>query len=86
MDNKITDEDISFKNILKIHDKECCQCGRELDRGDCSWNNAGTDAGTPYCVLNVICQQCDTEIVHVFSWWPEIEDFSDFVDILERSW
>lgn len=87
--DKWTDEeaDAEFARVLAEHDASLCpSCGRQLDRGDVAWNNSGTEAGTPYSVLEIICQNCAREIVCIHSWYPEIEDFNEFVDVLERDW
>lgn len=77
--------DETFKRILTDHGSEkCWSCGRELDRGDVAWNNASTEAGTPFAVLEIICQACDSEVMRCQTWWPAIDDFEEFVEVLER--
>lgn len=61
----------------------CPSCGREVDRGDVAWNEAGTEAGTPVSVIKIQCQACDEEVVYFFSWYPCIEVFEEAVDVIE---
>ena len=60
--------------------ERCPTCGRRIDRGDVAWTNGATEYGTPWSMVQIICQQCDTEIAHVLSWWPEIDDFPEAVE------
>lgn len=78
------DIDERFKNLLKHYKLDTCKCGRQIDRGDAAWNCGSTEYGTPYSVLEIICQACDNEIFYGSSWYPEIDDFEKFVDELEE--
>jgi len=62
----------------------CKTCGKEIDEGDISWNNGSTGYGTPCSMLEIICQRCDTELVHIDSWYPEIEDLDEFFNELDK--
>ncbi|HBJ1645818.1 TPA: hypothetical protein LA462_000271 [Clostridium botulinum] len=82
MEDNIADG--KFKSILERYNKEVCpNCGKEIDRGDVCWNNPtsdGEDGGTPYCVIAIQCQACDTEIKSGTSWYPGADDFEELVD------
>lgn len=70
-----------FQQILKQYKKDICpNCGKIIDRGDLCWNNPSTDAGTDYCVVEIQCQQCDTEIAHGHSWYPGADNFEELVN------
>jgi hypothetical protein len=81
-----TDEKLTA--ILAKHGKSNCpKCGRLLDRGDVAWNNADTEAGTPFTWVEIQCQQCDTEIAHFSSWWPGADDLDELVEnVLANDW
>lgn len=73
--------DKKFASIMKSHGKEKCpSCKKIIDRGDVSWNNPSTEAGTAMTVVEIQCQKCYTEIVHGTSWYPGAEDFEELVD------
>lgn len=73
--------DKKFASIMKSHGKgKCPSCKKIIDRGDVSWNNPSTEAGTPMTVVEIQCQKCYTEIAHGTSWHPGAEDFEEFVD------
>lgn len=72
--------------LLEHHADRCNNCGREIDRGDVAWNGGSTEAGTPWSVLQITCQNCDTQIIHIDSWYPGIDSFSEFVDVLRDKW
>ena len=75
--------DEKFTGILKtIGIEKCPDCGKCVDRGDVAWNSASTEAGTGYSVLEILCQQCDTEVYRTVSWYPSIGDFEEFVSVL----
>jgi len=76
-----------FREILLEHSMSNCPiCGKVIDRGDVAWNNASTEAGTPCCSVEIQCLGCDTEIAHIESWWPGIDDFEDVIEVLSRDW
>lgn len=86
---KWTDEeaDAELRYILASHHAaKCPSCDREIDRGDVSWNSPSTEAGTSYCVLQITCQNCGTEILHQQSWYPGIDGFNEFVYVLGDNW
>ena len=58
----------------------CPSCGKTIDRGDVAWNNPTTSEGTPYIVVEIQCQHCDTEIVNFKSWYPGVDDFAELVE------
>lgn len=73
--------DQRFAEFMADRGQACCPtCGRVLDRGDVSWNNANTGEGTPFTYSQIVCQGCDTEIAHWSSWYPGADDWDDFVD------
>jgi hypothetical protein len=77
------DWDQELKRILQRRKwDKCTVCGREIDRGDIAWNDACTDVGTPFSIVFIICQACDTSIARVQSWYPEIEDLEDVCYVL----
>lgn len=79
--------DLRFQAILQEHDAVTCpRCATPVDRGCVAWNNASTEYGTGYCVVEIACQACDTEIATVRSWYPEISDFRDVCYVLEKDW
>jgi len=79
--------DEKFREVLRAHGKEFCpDCGRHLTRMDAAWNNGETDAGTGHCVLEVICAACSCEIACVHSWYPSIDHFEEFIEVLENEW
>lgn len=74
-----------FQRILTEHDAATCPtCGKPIDRGDVAWNNSNTESefGTDYCVLQITCEHCSSEILHLRSWYPSIETFEEFVYVL----
>lgn len=80
-------EDKRFAAILKEHRAtNCPNCAKKIDRNDISWNNPSTEAGTPFCVIDIICIECKKSIAHVNSWYPSIEDFDEVLYVLERDW
>ncbi|MBD1379145.1 hypothetical protein [Metabacillus arenae] len=77
--------DIEFSKVLKKYNKHICpNCKRGIDRGDVQWNNATTEYGTGYSVLEIICEKCYTEIVYLHSWYPTIDTFDEFVEVLDN--
>jgi RNase P subunit RPR2 len=73
--------------VLKEHSATRCKsCRRKLDRGDVSWQNASTEAGTGFTTVYIICQSCGTETAEVFSWYPETDSFEEAVRVLEEDW
>ena len=79
--------DEKFREVLRAHGKEFCpDCGRHLNRMDAAWNNGSTEYGTGYSVLEVMCAACSAEIVCVHSWYPHIDDFEEFIEVLEKDW
>lgn len=72
-----------LKSILKIKGYDTCKdCGRKLDQGDVAWNEACTEYGTPFTVIEIQCLKCETEAALVRSWhWAESLD--EVVEILE---
>jgi hypothetical protein len=79
--------DKKFIKILKAHDKyPCPHCGRKLDRGDLMWNNGSTGYGTPVSSIEIICQKCENNILHLSTWYPYIDDFEEAVSVLEAKW
>jgi hypothetical protein len=36
--------------------------------------------------VEIQCLGCDTEIAHIESWWPGIDDFEDVIEVLSRDW
>lgn len=87
-DGEIIDPlDERLREILDAHGSSLCkECGRDLDRGDVAWNSASTEYGTPYSVIEIICQACDTEALHLESWYPGIDDFEEALRVLEKDW
>ena len=77
-------EDVYIKCLERKGIRNCKNCGKEIDEGDIFWNNSSTRAGTPYCMLEIICQKCDTEIVYLNCWHPEIDDLDEFFDQLDK--
>jgi len=61
----------------------CAVCGRELDMGDVAWNNAATEAGTGFTIVEIICQGCDTEAAKINSWYPGIDTFDELVYVIK---
>ncbi len=79
----VDSDDAKLTEILGSHNLAICKCGKQIDRVDVAWNNADTSAGTPCCSLEIICQACGDSILHMNSWYPEIESFNEFVEVLE---
>lgn len=78
-----TDE--ALLNVLKRKGKDICpNCWRVIDRGDMAWNNGSTKYGTGYCVVECQCQQCDTELFKVDSWYPSIKDTDDLAYVINQ--
>ena len=71
-----------FKEIMKTLNKSHCKCGRELEIGEMSWNSGEGDYGTPYSIINVICDKCSEEVIH-FERWGGCDDINEALDILE---
>ena len=83
----ITEADsLKLKGILREHDAEFCKNGHEIGWGDIAWNDASTEAGTGYCTVQIECSVCQSEIVHIDSWYPWIDDAHDILHVLERDW
>ena len=79
------DPDEALLNVLKRKGKDICpNCGRVIDRGDMAWNNGSTKYGTGYCVVECQCQQCDTELFKVDSWYPSINDTDDLAYVINQ--
>ena len=84
-----TPEDLAIAEALAAHGVSCCpHCGRVLDLGDVSWNDAESGSGTPMTWAQIICQRCDTEVAHWSSWWPggQDGDVTDFVVNVLPDW
>jgi len=75
-----------FEDYLKVHNAIHCKCGRKIDRGDVRWNNPYTEAGTPFTVVDIVCQKCDTEIAHFSSWYPGADNFEDLIEFVFKDW
>jgi len=76
-------EDARLAMLLADKGKaNCPACGRFLDRGDVSWNNGDTGEGTGYCTVFIVCQECDSSIALISSWYPGIDDFADVLYVL----
>lgn len=79
--------DEALAHVLRERGKSNCPgCGRAIDRGDVSWNNASTSEGTPYTAALIQCQGCDAEIAHWDSWCPGADDFDEFVENVLPDW
>ena len=79
--------DERFRAVLRAHNAEFCpDCGRHLNRMDAAWNEAATEEGTPYSMLEVICAACSAEIACVRSWHPWIDTFEKFIEVLKDDW
>ena len=77
------EENLRLKEILKSKNLTHCKCGREIDRGDCSWNIGSTEAGTEYAVLNIICEKCCENLFYETTWYPGIDTFEEFLNELK---
>lgn len=76
-----------LKKILREHDAEVCpNCGHEIGFGDLAWNEARSEAGTPYTVIEIQCINCQTEIVQIMSWFPTADYPEELLNILETDW
>lgn len=79
------DADQKLTEVLAAKNKDKCpKCNKQIDRGDVAWNTASTESGTPYSVMEIICEKCFTEIYHGTTWF-EIESFEEFVKELEEN-
>ncbi len=73
--------------ILAEHGKtECPSCGKKIDRADVAWNNADTEAGTPFTWVEIQCLACQTEIIHFSSWYPAADDLDDLIEHVLPDW
>ncbi len=79
----IDSDDTKLAEILARHNLAICKCGKQIDRVDVAWNNAETESGTSCCSLEIICQACGDSVLHMNSWWPWIDSFNEFVEVLE---
>ncbi len=77
-------DDTKLTEILARNNLAICKCGKQIDRVDVAWNNADTESGTSCCSLEIICQVCGNSILHMNAWYPEIESFNEFVEVLEH--
>lgn len=68
--------------LTKLGISHCPKCNRELGRKDISWANGQTEYGTPFCVLEIDCYDCDEEIVSMNDWYPEIDGVEIFCELL----
>jgi len=68
--------------ILNEHGARMCKCGHAIGWGDIAWNNGSTKAGTEHCDVEIECEACYVEIVHIQSWWPGIDDVDDILEVL----
>lgn len=76
-------------SILDKHDARYCpECNHEIGFGDIAWNNASTEAGTPYTWIYIHCAVCNTEIHRIMSWYPEIMSYEKdiLLDVIEEDW
>jgi hypothetical protein len=81
------DDELLAEALARHHASCCPNCGRSLDRGDVSWNDASTSEGTPYTWAQIQCQNCDAEVARWYSWWPGCDyDFSVFVEHVLPDW
>ncbi len=86
-----SDEDEHLLDLLTQHSCERCrnpECDHAIGWGDIAWNNRGTDAGTPYCAVEIICCVCGTDRARITSWYPSIDDHRDILYVLrtEEDW
>jgi len=44
------------------------------------WNNV-TEAGTPYCDIEIRCHHCTKVVLRGGSWWPGIETHQELRDV-----
>lgn len=79
--------DERFREVMDAHGALICKgCGRELDRGDVAWNTGSTEVGTPFSVIEIICQGCNTEAAQVSSWTFDLDSFESVVSVLAEDW
>ena len=74
--------DERLQKVLEEKGLSTCECGRKIDRGDCSWNTGSTEAGTGYSVLDIRCLLCLSDIHHSTT-WARVESFEEFISELE---
>lgn len=72
--------------VLALHDTQKCECGHKVGWGDIAWNNACTEAGTGYSIVEIQCLSCQKEIAHIDSWRSPIEDKDDLLCVMEEDW
>ena len=73
-----------LRSALKELGKENCpNCKREIGLIDAAWNEASTEYGTEYSVMQITCQACDTEVWHKET-WAAIESIEDFIEELHE--
>lgn len=78
------DEESKLKEALnKLGKSHCGNCQKEIGLIDVSWNNRSTEQGTPYSVMQITCQSCDTEVLHEET-WNDIESINDFITSLNE--
>ena len=78
------DEDILLLEVLKRKGKDSCpKCGRKIDRGDLSWNNSTTEAGTDYSVVECQCQECFSEVFMFHTWYPSIDTIEELIQEID---
>jgi hypothetical protein len=82
---RLNKEKKSLSQILKKHEKDTCsECDREIVKEDCSWTNGETEWGTPHSTLSIDCI-CGENILFIATWWPSIDSFDEFLDVLEEN-
>ncbi len=71
----------SFYQQLEKHNIGICpKCQKPIDQGDVSWNEASTGEGTPCTWSQIICQRCEYELAHWWSWHSECSTFEEWVE------
>ena len=70
-----------FHRELEEHNISVCpKCQKPINQGDVSWNEGSTEAGTGCTWSQIVCQRCEHELAHWWSWYSECPTFEEWVE------
>jgi len=89
---ELTQEEFNnlFKKYPQVRKAEagepCCPyCGNAFSPRNLAYYNGSTEAGTPYCNIEITCDVCNKEIWRGGSWYPGIEDKEELLIAAEEA-
>jgi hypothetical protein len=58
----------------------CPYCSNGFSASGIKYWNAATEAGTPFCTIEISCDICHKVIWRGGTWWPWIEDKEELIE------